>query len=225
MPGRLIPFVTNEVYHVFNRGIDRRPTFIGKKEYGRAKLTLQYYRHISVPLRLSYFLDLKVDLRDGVLKKLEATPYVVEILAYCLMPNHFHFLLRQVTDNGVSKFLSNFQNSYTRYFNTKHKRVGPLFLDQCKAVRIETLEQLLHVSRYIHLNPATAYLVKDVDDVFTFPWSSLHEYESGQKEICETDSILRNFEKGKSYEAFVRDQADYQRKLEAIHHLLIEENP
>ena len=76
----------------------------------------------------------------------------MEIICYCLMPNHLHLLLRQLMDGGISKFMSNFANSYTRYFNTKSKRKGPVFEGKFKAKRIETDEQLLHLSRHIHLN-------------------------------------------------------------------------
>lgn len=147
---------------------------------------------------------------------------LIDILTFCLMPNHFHFLLRQIVNDGTSKFLSNLQNSYTRYFNTKHQRTGPLFLDQFKAVRIETDEQFLHVSRYIHLNPYTSYVVKDFEGLKRYPWSSFPEYFEERAGICEKETILGFFKNSRAYERFVFDQADYQRKLHTIQHLLLE---
>ena len=140
------------------------------------------------------------------------------------MPNHFHFLLRQREKNGISIFLSNFQNSYTRYFNTQDKRVGPLFLDQFKAVRIEDEDQLLHVHRYIHLNPITSFVVKTVEKLRTYLWSSLPEYFGLTQGFCETKTILSQFRKRSAYETFLYDQIAYQQKLASIKHLILE-NP
>lgn len=225
MPGRTEPITTGEIYHVYNRGIDRRPTFTNKREYERAFLTLRFYRFVSPAPKLSHFLELsKID-KDERLSRLEAEGQkLVEFFAYCLMPNHFHFLLKQVVDRGISIFLSNFQNSYTRYSNIGHKRTGPLLLDQFKAVRVETDEQFLHVHRYIHLNPFTSYVVKTVEDLVTYPWVSLKEYwEKDHGVICDTSPILSHYKNNREYRKFILNQTEYQRKLEAIKHLLLEE--
>lgn len=221
MPGRYIPLVNDEVYHVFNRGIDKRPTFTDKLELKRALRVLKYYQSSSPPIKLSRFLTLHHDDQDLITKQMSKLPKLVNILSFCLMPNHFHFLLKQLQDNGISTFLSLLQNSYTRYFNTKHERVGPLFLDQFKAVRIETDEQLIHVSRYIHLNPYSSFITKSWEDLLKYRWSSLPEYLT-KAEICDTDFILSLFKNARSYKKFVSDQADYQRKLDVIKHLTLE---
>ena len=137
------------------------------------------------------------------------------------MPNHFHFLLRQTEDGGISKFLSNLQNSYTKFFNLSHERDGSLFLDQFKAIRIETDEQLTHVSRYIHLNPHTGYVVKTLEELEIYPWSSFSDYLQRKSLVVDVDFIL-NFLGKQSYKKFVFDQADYQRKLKEIEHLVLE---
>jgi len=77
----------------------------------------------------------------------------IELIAYCLMPNHFHFLLRQANKDGIDKFIKSLSTRYTMYFNKKHKRVGKLYQGVYKAVLVESESQLLHLSRYIHLNP------------------------------------------------------------------------
>ena len=226
MPGRLIPIVTDQIYNVFNRGIDRRPTFIGKLELNRAIDILDFYRFANLPTCLSKYLKLPNEERENIFKELkEKNKKLIEIYSYCLMPNHFHFLMKQLQDNGISKFMSNFQNSYTRYFNVKKKRDGPLFLDQFKAVRIETDEQFLHVSRYIHLNPLTSYVIKDFKDLIEYPWSSLSEYQNNNLLICETSTILDFLGKRKQqkkYLDFIRDQVNYQREFHKIGHLILE---
>src|SRR3989344_5819377 len=222
MPGRLLPLVKDQIYHVFNRGIDHRPTFSDRLELKRALAVIDHYRFVTPLVKFSKFIKLSVEERNRFQTKIKAGPKLIDILSFCLMPNHFHFLLKQASDKGISKFLSNFQNSYTRYFNIKNERDGPLFLDQFKAVFVETDEQLIHVSRYIHLNPTTSYLLKDFDSLLKYPWSFLPEYIQGKEFICEISTILGFFKADGSYEDFLKDQLGYQRELNVIKHLLIE---
>ena len=150
-------------------------------------------------------------------------PKLVEVLCFCLMPNHFHLLLKQNVDGGISKYLSNFQNSYTRFFNTVHKRDGPLFLSRFKAVEIETEEQLLHVSRYIHLNPYVGSVVQSLGNLRGYPWSSLVEYVEGDEEnFVNTRLILSSFKTRDSYLKFVLDEADYRRNLKRAEKMLLD---
>ena len=122
MPYRKTPIVTDEIYHIFNRGIDKRPTFTDKREYQRALLTINFYRFVKPPLKLSRFLSLLDDESTLILQSLEKTNRLVDTISFCLMPNHFHYLLKQLVDGGIPKFISQFENSYTRYFNTKNER-------------------------------------------------------------------------------------------------------
>jgi|SRR3989344_2147708 len=223
MPGRITPIVTNEIYHVFNRGINRQPTFVDKWNYQRAVEAISFYRFLKPPIKLSKFLILEKSKKNDLLNGLKNQELLVEIFCYCFMPNHFHFLLKQKRDGGIAKFLSNVQNSYTRYFNTRHKRDGSLFLDQFKAVRIETDEQFLHVSRYIHLNPYTGYVVKSFEDLEKYPWSSFSSYINKENNLfVNTNQILDFFKTSVAYKKFVFDQADYQRRLKEIEHLALE---
>lgn len=222
MPGRIIPLITNEIYHVYNRGNNRQTTFLNKRDYQRALETIKFYRFSNPPVSLSKLLEIDHDTRADILKALDKENKLVQIICYCLMPNHFHFLLKQLVDNGIAKFLSNFQNSYTRYFNVKHERDGSLFLDQFKAVRVETDEQFVHLSRYIHLNPFTGYVVKSLEELETYPYSSFPGYLKGNEPWVASDLILGFFKNKISYKNFVFDQAEYQRGLKIIEHLALE---
>ncbi len=222
MPGRITPLVSGEIYHVFNRGANRQPTFTNKREYKRAEITISFYRFLKPPMSLSKFSKLEQIKQNEILDLLRQSNKLVEIFCYCLMPNHFHLLLKQLEDKGISRFLSNLQNSYTKYFNTKHERDGSLFLDQFKAVRIETDEQLVHLSRYIHLNPYTGYIVKSLEDLEQYSWSSFPNYLEERGEFVNVEFIQDFFKSSKKYKKFVFDQSDYQRKLKEIEHLLIE---
>ena len=179
---RKLVFANGEIYHVFNQGVERRPTFIDKREYDRALLTLNYYRNAEITAGLAQILRLDQEKRDFLFSRLTDDKKLIEVLCYCFMPNHFHFLLKQLIDGGIQTFVSNFSNSYTRYFNTKRKRIGPLFQGAFKAVRIEDDEQLIHVSRYIHLNPVVSFLIKE-SDLENYPYCSFQEYISSQGKI------------------------------------------
>lgn len=217
---RKVPLITGEIYHIYNRGLDKRPTFIDFNEKLRAYQTLRFYRFEAPPVRLSYF----VRYGSKKIEKLIETSWgnkLVSIIAYCLMPNHFHFILRQDIDKGISKFISNFENSYTRYFNTKNKRIGNLFLDNFQNVLVESEEQLLHLTRYVHLNPYSSQVVNTLGDLEKYEWSSLREYIGGGEEsICSKEMIMSYFGDNKDgYKKFVLDRANYQKELKLYEHL------
>lgn len=222
MPIRKIPLVADQFYHVYNRGVARQPVFLNKREYERFLLSLRYYRYNKPPLKLSRFLSLPEKDRNNLLEELNNKKgWSVEIISFVLMPNHFHLLLKQKEGNGISTFMRRAINSYTRYFNTKHARVGSLFQGVFKAIRVETDEQLIHLSRYIDLNPLVSYVVKD-KDFMDYPWSSLSEYLKGETGLIESKYVLSHFRSVNEYKKFVLDQKDYAKELEKIKHLVIE---
>lgn len=217
-------FANDEIYHIFNRGVEKRPTFMDKRELDRGIKTLDFYRFANLPLKLSKFLVLpdseRIKFAYDLYHKHEK---MVKIISYCLMPNHFHFMLKQIKKKGISTFVSNFTNSYTKYFNTKHERVGPLFQGLFKAVRIESDEQLIHVSRYIHLNPTSSFLI-DAKQLENYQWSSYPEYlDISQNKITSKEIVLDMFSSKEAYKKFVMDQVDYARQLEQIKHLSLED--
>ena len=224
MPYRKPPLVTHEIYHVFNRSIAKQPIFLNTRDYQRVLETINFYRYQKPPVRLSHFKRLSTSQKDKLLKDLSKTGELgVEILAYCIMPNHFHLLVKQLNENSLSRFVSNFQNSYSKYFNIKTDRSGSVFQSMFKAVRIETDEQLLHVSRYIHLNPVSSSVIR-VADLKNYQWSSFRKYIDidSNSELVKTKLILNHFKSRSEYEKFVLDQADYQKELEKIKHLILE---
>lgn len=220
---RSVVFANEEIYHVFNRGVEKRPTFTDKREFERATIALDLYKYSDLPIRLSKILTLPLDERNQFIQNIyKECSKLVEIICFSLMPNHFHFLIKQKTDSGVSIFMANFTNSYTKYFNSKNERVGPLFQGLFKAVRIESDEQLVHVSRYIHLNPVTSFLI-EADELESYKWSSYPEYVGKSfTNISDEEIVLEMFSSKEKYKEFVLDQVDYARKLDRIKHLIME---
>ena len=142
MPARRIPFVNGQIYHIFNRSQTRANIFVNKPDCNRAVQAIYYYSYITPPTKLSNFLTQNKKDKSLFFEKKARSEKLIDLFAYCLMPNHFHFLLEQKKENGISRFMALFQNSYAKYFNTKYKKEGSLFTGPFKAVRIETDEQL-----------------------------------------------------------------------------------
>ncbi|MFH1281337.1 MAG: transposase, partial [Candidatus Omnitrophota bacterium] len=193
------------------------------QEYQRILAAIRYYSISKHSSCLARFLELSEEnvcqINALLTNYLNDKPKLVDIVAYCFMPTHIHLILKQLEEDGISCFMSNVLNSYTRYFNTKHKRKGPLWEGRFKSKLVETDEQLLHLSRYVHLNPVTAFLT---DKPEAWQYSSYNEY------LC-TEEVLRicNYNKliniaPADYKKFTEDRISYQRELAKIKDLIME---
>lgn len=221
MPYRKVIFAEGEFYHVFNQTVGRESIFTAKREITKAFEIMDYYRYKTL-ISLSHLLKSSKAVRDNILKNRRKKDLIVEVHAFSLMPNHFHFLLKQLKPNGISSFVSNFQNSFAKHFNIKKGRKGSLFLHPFKGVRIEADEQFVHVSRYIHLNHITSYLV-GIEKLMYEPCSSFGTYVGGLRyDFIETRDTTQYFKKPEKYKQFVFSQIDYQRKLKEIKDLLLD---
>lgn len=221
MPRRSQILATKEIYHVFNRSVGNEEILSQKRNLSRVFKLIDYYR-FPQKIRHSKFKSLKEEFKKDYLSNMRKQSPLVEIFAFALMPNHYHFLLKQLRDRGIYRFISNFQNSFAKYFNLKNNRHGALFQNAFKAKRIETDEEFTHLSRYIHLNPVTSYLIEFVQ-LSTYPWTSFSWYVDEKiNQFVNTEGLTGLFESRKKYLKFVADQADYQRKLQFIKRLIIE---
>lgn len=191
-------------YHVYNRGVEKRSIFNKTEDYQRFLLTLNYYRFHPLPRKLST--HLRFDLPPLALDRKNQ---LVKIVAFCLMPNHFHMILEQLKDQGVSIFIRKVADSYTRYFNTKYERVGALFQGKFKAKLIESDEYLLQLSKYIHKNPSLLPIWKSL--LPEYAYSSYPGYLNSKRnqEFCENTVVLEFFGKSNngalSYQNFVEE--------------------
>lgn len=222
MPIRITPLVNGEYYHVYNRGVARQLTYFSKKDYERFLFCLSYYRFNGLPFKLSRLLQIPKEDREQMLAELTTkNDKAVEVISFCLMPNHFHLLLQQISSGGISKFMKQVTDSYTRYINTKNDRVGPLYQGSFKTVYIGNNEQLIHLSRYIHLNPLVGFILQEKDFI-NYQWSSLKDYLGETQRFVNPKIILENFKSKDDYLKFVMDQADYAIELDKIKHVTIE---
>lgn len=205
---------TGEIYHVFNRSVAAIPIFRGEREFRLFLEAAKFYLQPNPPTRFSIYRTNK----ERFPIKLDSR--LVTIISYALMPNHFHFLLRQEQESGIKKFIQRLANSFAHYFVLKYRRSGHVFEGNFKAKRIENNGQLIHLSRYIHLNPVTAYIVEDPKD---YPYSSYSTFLGRESlDIIDPSIVLSQFSSRNAYEKFVLDQKDYQRRLDEIKHLILE---
>ncbi len=153
-------FVADSYYHIYNRGVEKRIIFQDEQDY---TVFLSYLKTYLTKKDVSALRAVLADpeaswrKKDQALKQLRLNNFfdTITLISYCLMPNHFHFLIKQTEGTAIDRFMQSLFTRYTMYFNKKYHRVGPLFQGVYKAVRVETDEQLLHLSRYIHRNPAS----------------------------------------------------------------------
>ena len=162
--------VTGNIYHIYNRGNEKRIIFPDDTYFKRFIKTIDYYRFIQ-PIKLStHIIDEEKDPEHKLNQELSE---LVQVLAFCLMPNHFHLVLRQKIDGGITKFMNDVSNSYAKYFNLKNNRVGPLFQGSFKAKSIDSGESFMQVTRYIHLNPSEFH---PSGGIHGYPYSSYDLY-------------------------------------------------
>lgn len=213
VPYRITPLVNGEFYHLYNRGLEGKDIFSQRRDYSQFINAFFYYQTQDPKPKFSSF-------RRSKLFPVDHSKKIVDVVCYCLMPNHFHLLVKQLKDGGISEFMRKFLLSYIKYRNLKYNRQGPLLNGPFKAVRIESEGQLLHVSRYIHLNPLVSLLTKDLK---LYPWSSYHNYIGLENNAnINKEEILSSFKTPKDYEQFVLDQADYGKTLELLKHKAID---
>jgi|SRR3989344_3735532 len=215
MPLRKYILTKGEIYHVYNKSVADEEIFRQTRNLNFSLDLIDYY-HYRQEIRFSKFRKLNKELQNTYWNEVvKDTPHV-EIYAYCLMPNHYHFLLKQLSDNGIQKFIANFQNSYARYFNLKNERRGSLFINPFKAKRVENDKLFVHISRYIHLNPVTSFLISigklDKENLTSMP-RYLNIAERG---FVNTETLIKMFGSLTKYKDFVINQEDYQKKLHLI---------
>lgn len=208
-----VPLVTGEIYHVYNKSIAEFVIFNNDTEYSRIKDTVKYYQIENQPVKFSQFGAYINNIKQEAIEK-----KLVEIICYCFMPTHIHLALKQLAEDGISNFMRYILNSYSHYFNIKHNRRGPLWEGNFKKVLVESDEQMLHLTRYIHLNPVAAYIVNNPID---WKWSSYSEYISGKGDgICKHADVLDVTPE--TYKLFVENRIDYQRELAKIKNMMFD---
>jgi len=224
MSSRKDPLENDCYYHVLNRGVNSEKITKTSEDAWRFMGAFEYYRFVDTPFSYKFFLDLSPVQQGIIMQQMKKDDRrYIDIITFNWMPNHFHFLLKQNIDGGITKFIHHLSTSYSKYFNARYRRTGSLFGSRFKSVKIENEEQLLHVNRYIHLNTYSAGITKSFNELIQYPFSSLREYLGLDKtNIYQKDDILYAFKDRDLYSKFLENRAEYQRSLEVIKKYILE---
>ncbi|MDP3875135.1 MAG: transposase [bacterium] len=187
-------FVLDEYYHLYNRGTEKRIIFLDKGGYEHF-LFLMYICNTTKSIELR-----------NIDKNFDRGETIIDIGAYCLMPNHFHILVREKIEGGISKYMLKLMTSYSMYFNKKYERTGKLYEGVFKSIHVESDRYLKYLYSYIHLNPAklidknwreskTKNTNKLIKYVFSYPYSSLREYVYSKSQITNPPKFPAYFKK------------------------------
>jgi putative transposase len=200
--------VPGEIYHIYNRGVDKRNIFLDESDKYRFVHDLFEFNDKNPAKNLTIYLKNNANKEVGLPKlKGGSREMMVEILAYCLMDNHFHLMVRQKTENGITEFMRKLGTGYTNYFNKKYDRSGSLFQGKFKSVNLNNNAHFLYLPIYIHLNPLDfnypewregkiKNYKKAVDFLENYKWSSYVDY-IGKKNfpsILSRDFLLDRFD-------------------------------
>jgi putative transposase len=191
MPLRKNNLVQGEIYHIYNRGVDKRDIFMNDEDRFRFIHDLFEFNDANAVSNLGIHLTTNKTKEVGLPYNREPRKILVEILAFCLMDNHYHIIVRQKTENGITEFMRKIGTGYTNYFNQKYERVGALFQGRFKSVCIKSDAHLMYLPIYIHLNPLDFKFhgwrekkIKNYKEAIEFldsyRWSSYMDY-TGQK--------------------------------------------
>lgn len=186
---RKTPFAENEHYHIYSRGVEKRKIFLNTKDYERF-VALLYIMNQDISFRMDNFLQAHKNNLIEIFKE-KRQESLVSILSYCIMPNHFHLILYEHKDGGISKFMGKLLTAYSMYFNTKYERSGPLFTHPFRSEHIDNESQYMWIFSYVHLNPLS---------IIDKTWK-----EKGVKNKQEAEKLLREYQ-FYSYQDFLGDK-------------------
>ncbi|TSC87232.1 MAG: putative transposase [Parcubacteria group bacterium Gr01-1014_8] len=216
---RRIPFTVDETYHVYNRGTEKRKIFTSVPDHKRF-LALLFLANGENTVHISN--EIQTSLPH--LLSLDRGKPLVDICAHCLMPNHFHLMLREIRNGGISRFMQKLQTGYTMYFNTRQKRSGVLFQGKYKATHVADDRYFKYLVSYIHLNPVklieptwkeTGIANRRAAEKFLdgYRWSSFHDYTREKRlesRIVNAAALSEYFDSPLDFKSQVSEWLDFR---------------
>lgn len=225
-----------QIYHVLSRGVDQRKIFMDDQDRFRFIHDLFEFNDEAPANTSSYHFYKKKQSGDVLRRQIERKPrkFLVEILAFCLMPNHYHLLLIPKTEGGISLFAKKLNGGYAKYFNEKHERTGALFERKLKSVLVEKQAHFIHLPYYIHLNPLDLVtpewrerkllnFKKAIEFLDSYRWSSHLDYsgEDNFPSVTQREFLLETFGGEKGYRKLIGNWLR-DLKIEKIRDLILE---
>jgi len=205
--------IAGEIYHIYNRGTEKRNIFLDDADYLRFIHDLFEFNDENPAFNIGYLFNKGyIDVRRRYIENREKRKLLVEILAFCLMPNHYHLLLKPKKDAGVAEFIKKINGGYAKYFNNKYKRGGALFQGKYKSILIKNESHFIHLPYYIHLNPLDLKFpewrsneIKNYEEAMKFlesyRWSSFPDYINKKNfpSVTQREFLLEFFEGPEQY--------------------------
>ena len=213
-------YIPQGFYHIYNRGVEKRNIFLDEEDY---RVFLSYLKIYLSPKEI-ILEEIKREKNlgfDQIMEKISQLQRMknfvgrIKLISFCLMPNHFHFLLRQEEADDMKFFMKSLSVKYAQYFNKKYHRVGHLFQGRYRAVLVDGEEYFLHLSRYIHLNPRN--ILDKGQKLADYPWSSYPFYlGKGQASWLDKKLLTAHFSglKGLGFNSYQRFVEEYKEAME-----------
>lgn len=206
MPRAII--APEEIYHVFNRGVNKQSVFFEDADYVRMLLLVMVLQSVEAFHNINRYIKNFIKrgdfmFSDDIIEKILKNR-TVELISFACMPNHFHLIVKELEEGGLSKYLQRIEIAYTKYFNIKYRRSGYLFQGPFQSIHIATNEQLLHLSAYIHKNPVKISAWKNKES--EYPWSSYKYYlddKNNKNGLLALEIVLDQFKNSAEYKDFV----------------------
>lgn len=229
MPIKHPEFVNDGIYHVVTRGVEKRQIFMNESDYYRAIFSLYEFNDKNPTVIRDRRRTRLYAKKTGKENFSSARELLVEILAFCLMPNHLHLLLRQLESGGISNFMKKFGAGYAAYFNKRHDRVGHLFQGRFRAVSVDSIRQLKNTFVYINVNPTELVEVgwkekgirepeKVVKFLENYKWSSYSDYVGNKNfpSLTSRNFILETLGGEENCKNFVEEWIKYKGEIAVL---------
>lgn len=206
---RKTQLVVDQFYHIYNRGTDKRKVFLDDFDYRRFLLSMRLMNDEKDGLMIRWR-DHKKTYEDATVETflrsdLRIRKPLIEIICYSLLPNHYHFIVKQLGDNGIEKFMQRIGIGYTMYFNKKYCRSGVLFQGKCKSSHIKSTHHLLYLSAYVNCNAE----IHNISEAKKYPWSSYANFINKSKnDICDGTTVWDHFKDRMEYEDFAKENIE-----------------
>lgn len=208
MPYRLQEFAEGEYYHLLGRGAGKQNIFADTRDYARFLFYILYFqsplplynigRHVTSFIKEGQF-GVEPKMKTRIVQE-----RYTELVCFALMPNHFHLLVKEKTEGGISRMMQRVLDGYTKYFNIRYKRSGHLFQGPFHAVHVGNNTQLLHLSAYLHRNPRELSRWKQQEEYYQ--WSSYQDYTRNNRwsNLLVSEVVLGQFKNNREYLHFVK---------------------
>ena len=210
---RKIKFAPFEHFHIFNRGNNKQNIFLTERDYVRFLFLILHLQSEQSFTNIGY--NVTNFIKHRVFNKIRRMDDFVKnrgvnLVGFILMPNHFHLIVEEIKDSGLSDYMQRVQNAYTKYFNIKYRKTGHLLQGPFKAVHINDNNQLLHLSAYIHRNPRGLKYWKNKEHCYE--WSSYQDYLEINRwgELLALGIVTGQFRKNTEYFDFVKKSSAKQ---------------